>query len=221
MAIIHGRENSSLDLTSQSDSNMKTSTSFFIALCWAFGLNNLAAQTDSLKLKPGYFEVNDYVDDNESCLKCHGEVKYTLTDTVYDLTSTQSMCPDRIIDRDNYYAGVHKAFACLDCHTDEFNIFPHTLESRFEENYQCLDCHGGDESFAKYHFEEIEEEFLSSTHNMEGFTCWKCHDPHSFQTVMRNSDDLKKAILYDNKMCLYCHANYNNFLQLTTLHIFV
>ncbi len=28
-----------------------------------------------------------------------------------------------------------------------------------EQKYNCLDCHGGDEKFAKYHFEEIDSEY--------------------------------------------------------------
>ena len=58
----------------------------------------------------------------------------------------------------------------------------------------CMDCHGYDETFAKYHFEGIEAEFSESTHNREGFTCWSCHDPHSYKAFMRNADDLEEAI---------------------------
>ena len=194
---------------------MKSPTLFFIAIIWAFGVTDLFAQTDSLKLKPAYYEVNASVDDNEACLICHGEMKYIITDESSGKSLTQSMCPDRIIDRDDYYSGVHKSFGCTDCHSYDFNDFPHSVESRLEDKLLCMDCHGYDESFAQYHFESIEEEFLGSTHNIEEFTCWKCHDPHSYRAFMRNADDLKEAIVYDNNMCLKCHSDFRNFTLLT------
>jgi NAD-dependent SIR2 family protein deacetylase len=32
---------------------------------------------------------------------------------------------------------------------------------------------------------------------------------------MRNADDIKEAIVYDNNMCLKCHANFDRFTLLT------
>jgi len=78
-----------------------------------------------------------------------------------------------------------------------------------------MDCHGYDETYARYHFESIEAEFSESTHNREGFNCWSCHDPHSYRAFMRNADDLAEAILYDNNMCLHCHADFTRFSMLT------
>ena len=45
--------------------------------------------------------------------------------------------------------------------------------------------------------------------------CWKCHDPHSYRAFMRNATDIKEAVLYDNNMCLRCHADFSNFTLLT------
>ncbi|MCK4749826.1 MAG: hypothetical protein KAT15_22375, partial [Bacteroidales bacterium] len=135
----------------------------------------LSAQpVDTAKIKPSYQEVNDFVEDNESCLKCHGELKYTIADPEQGRVMTERMCPDRIIDRNAYYTGVHKAFACSDCHSYGFEEFPHSVETRLEEMMLCMDCHGYDETFAKYHFESIETEYEESIHNMEEFSCWKC-----------------------------------------------
>ena len=194
---------------------MKLPTIFLtgILMCLA---TLVAAQTfDTTKIKPSFYQVNDYVEDNEACLRCHGEMKFTIVDTVLERSVTEHMCPDRRVDRDAFYTGVHKAFSCTDCHSYDFNQFPHTLESRLEENYLCMDCHGYDETFAQYHFEAIEEEFLGSTHNIDEFTCWKCHDPHSYRAFMRNTEDMKEAILYDNNMCLNCHAEFRKFTLLT------
>jgi hypothetical protein len=189
----------------------KILTSLFLASALALG----AQPADTAKIKSSFHEVNDYVDNNESCLRCHGELKYTITDPEQGRVMTEHMCPDRIIDRDAYYSGVHKAFACSDCHSYGFEEFPHSVETRMEEMMLCLDCHGYDESYAQYHFEDIEMEFEESIHNMDEFTCWKCHDPHSYRAFMRNADDIEEAILFDNNMCLSCHADFDRFMLLT------
>jgi len=174
-----------------------------------------AQPADTLKIKPSFYEVNDYVDENEGCLKCHGEVKYTFEDMESERSLTHAMCPNLILDRDSYYSGVHRSFMCTDCHSGEFEEFPHSLDARMEENFGCLDCHGYDETFADYHFEEIEVEFTESIHNMDGFSCWKCHNPHSYKPNMRDTEDIKEAIRFSNSMCLECHGNFNNFMLLT------
>jgi len=193
---------------------MNTSTIVFSLTLLAVALT-LSAQTgDTTKLKPSYYEVNDYVEDNEGCLKCHGEQKFTLEDGNGRIV-TKQMYRDRYVDRDMYYTSVHKAFSCTDCHSYDLFEFPHPLDTRFEEKLLCMDCHGYDESFAQYHFEDIEIEFSESTHNMEDFTCWKCHNPHSYRAFMRNADDIEEAVLYDNEICLSCHSNFLKFMLLT------
>jgi hypothetical protein len=125
------------------------------------------------------------------------------------------MYEERAIDRDAFYSSVHKGFSCNDCHSYEYNVFPHSIETRLEEQLVCMDCHGYDETYAHYNFESIEVEFQESIHNIEDFTCWKCHDPHSYKAFMWNADDLEEAVLYDNNMCLRCHANFDRFSLLT------
>jgi predicted CXXCH cytochrome family protein len=194
---------------------MKTPTRFFSLLLLAAASTLFAQPEDTLKLKPSYFEVNDYVEDNEACFTCHGEIKFILEDEVTGRTATKRMGPCKIVDRDLYYTSVHSSFSCLDCHDYEFTTFPHSMDSRFEENFLCMDCHGYDETYAQYHFETIETEFFESIHYMEDFTCWSCHDPHSYKAFMRNADDLEEAIMFDNNMCLRCHADFDRFSQKT------
>ena len=194
---------------------MKTPTTILTSLLLAVALTLTAQPADTSKIKPSFYEVNDYVDDNENCLKCHGELKYTIEDPEMGRVLTAHMCPDRIIDRNAYYTGVHKAFACSDCHNYGFEEFPHSVEARLEEMLMCMDCHGYDETFAQYHFEDIEVEFGESIHNIDEFTCWKCHDPHSYRAFMRNAEDMEEAVLFDNNMCLSCHADFNRFMLLT------
>ena len=190
-------------------------TRLFSILFLAAATTIFAQPDDTLKLKSSYYVVNDYVDDNEACLKCHGEMKYVIEDPNTGRSTHELMYSERAIDRNAFYASVHKSFACTDCHSYDFNTFPHSVETRLEEQFMCLDCHGYDETFAKYHFEDIEVEFQESIHNMEEFTCWKCHDPHTYKAFMRNAEDLEEAILYDNNMCLKCHADFDRFSLLT------
>lgn len=190
--------------------------SVFLFLIFLGASNFIAAQeVDTLKIKPYFHEVNFFVEDNEGCLKCHGEQKFTIIDSMMDRTITHKMYSEIYVDRDAFYSSVHKSFSCTDCHSYDFYTFPHSIETRIEERLICMDCHGYDETFAQYHFEEIEMEFGESIHNIDEFSCWKCHDPHSYKAFMRNADDLEEAILYDNNMCLHCHADYKEFMVLT------
>ena len=179
------------------------------------------AQADSADTGPDlekYREVNDFVDENESCFKCHAETKYVLVDEFFGREITNAMCPDKIVDRDDYYSMVHKSFACLDCHAYEYEEFPHPLEARLEEPYQCIDCHGYDENYAHFKFEDIEMEYMESVHatDVKEFSCWKCHDPHSYKlTVRDDGTSISEAIAYNNDICLSCHSDFSRFELLT------
>jgi len=87
-----------------------------------------------------------------------------------------------------------------------------------ELQYNCIDCHGGDDKFSMFNFEEIDNEYKQSVHfKLEegGFTCWKCHNPHTYRINIRETEDLKETILYDNNICLNCHSDYSRFQLLS------
>ena len=87
-----------------------------------------------------------------------------------------------------------------------------------EQKYNCIDCHGGDAKFAQYHFEEIDSEYQKSTHfkmENDGFSCWKCHNPHTYKISVRNATNLKETIAYDNAICLNCHSDFSRFQLLS------
>jgi hypothetical protein len=162
--------------------------------------------------------VSPYHDDNERCLKCHGQEKYEYANETQGKQVRALMCSQRIVKRDIFYQSNHKSFSCTDCHSEGYLKFPHSGELRMEPKLNCIDCHGGDERFAKYHFEEIETEYKQSTHfklEQEGFSCWKCHNPHTYKINLRNTDNLKETIQYDNNICLSCHADFTHFQLLT------
>lgn len=147
---------------------------------------------------------------NQQCLKCHGQVFYEYDNEWTGLKDKRPMNPFYHIDSVGVHTSVHKAFACTDCHSPEYETFPHSGELRMEEKYACIDCHGGDETYAKYNFEGIEEAFMESVHykaNDEKFNCWMCHDPHGYQLGLRGEETIKNVVSASNHMCMNCHDN--------------
>ncbi len=162
--------------------------------------------------------VSPFHDNNERCLKCHGQEKYEYANESQGKKIKALMCTQRIVNRDQFYQSNHKSFSCTDCHSEGYLKFPHSGELRMEPKLNCIDCHGGDERFAKYHFDEIEADYKKSTHfklEGEGFSCWKCHNPHTYKINLRNTENLKETIQYDNNICLSCHADFTHFQLLT------
>jgi hypothetical protein len=162
--------------------------------------------------------ISQFFEQNEKCFRCHGSSKYTYFNKVSKKAVSAMMCDNRVIQRKEFYAANHKSFACTDCHAAEYDSFPHPGQLRMESQYACIDCHGNDEKFAKFNFEGIEKEFQQSTHytaNSEEFTCWKCHNPHSYKISIRDSKNISQSIAYDNQICLNCHSNFERFQLLT------
>jgi hypothetical protein len=152
--------------------------------------------------------------DNETCLTCHGENIYHYYNDWTERDVKKMMNPFYVIDSSAFYAGTHHQFKCIDCHSGDYVTFPHPGELRFEPVYTCMDCHGDDESYAKYHFEEIDEEFLNSVHSPDSiadFSCWNCHDPHSFRLNVRTGKSIKEIVSYANEVCFACHTNKDKF----------
>ena len=154
-------------------------------------------------------------EDNAKCLKCHGSHKFSMTNAADQKEYSYKMPSDYVIDTAAYAVSNHWNFKCIDCHTDEYQVAPHNQTLRFQQIASCMDCHGGDEQFAKYNFEKIESEFLlsvhSSRHNKE-FTCWSCHDAHTYKINARNKQQpVTKTVAYDNAICLSCHANFDKY----------
>ncbi|MCF8225629.1 MAG: cytochrome c3 family protein [Bacteroidales bacterium] len=199
---------------------MKKITRILLSIFLAFSAGTMAqsdSATSDLNLD-AYRQVNDFVDENESCFECHANTKYVLIDEFFGREIMQSMCKDKIVTRDEYYSMVHNSFACLDCHAYEYEEFPHPLEARLEQPYQCIDCHGYDENYAHFRFEDIEMEYMESVHakGIENFSCWKCHDPHAYKlTIGADGTSISDGIAYNNDICLSCHSDFSRFELLT------
>jgi hypothetical protein len=142
------------------------------------------------------------------------------------------MPQDFRIDSAAYYQSSHFSFKCTDCHTPDYETFPHDGELRKEFINTCLDCHGGDEDFAQFKFEEIEEAFNNSVHspdNLTNFNCYGCHNPHTYKLDYRNTEDLLSTIEKNNQTCMNCHNQEshmrlysdNEFKDLSVSHEFL
>ncbi len=158
--------------------------------------------------------VSQFAEANESCFKCHSLRKYEYTDEATGQQERGLMLPWMIILRQQFYESNHKSFKCTECHSHDFEIYPHPEEIKSEYHFHCLDCHGGDPAYAAFKFEEIDAEYSKSVHfslEEKGFTCWNCHDPHVNKLMARNSKNFEEIIAYDNNICLDCHADNYEF----------
>ena len=156
--------------------------------------------------------------ENEKCLMCHGQSKYSYANKESKKNVTKRMYSELIIKREVFYVSNHRGFKCTDCHSEDYITFPHDGKLRMEAKANCIDCHGGDEKYAKYKFEKIETEFQASMHSekhSEDFTCWMCHNAHTYKINARTNENLKATITYDNLICLNCHSNITNYQLLT------
>jgi hypothetical protein len=191
---------------------LNCNTSVTLAGVFSFKRDNHKVQDTATFKSPS-------AEDNERCLKCHGQGKYEYMNETLKKEVKAQMYSETIIKREDFYRSNHKSLSCTDCHSSEYTKFPHSGELRMEQKLYCLDCHGGDERYAQFHFEAIDSDYVKSTHykiEKDGFSCWSCHDPHTYRINIRNSENIKETIRYDNAICLNCHSNFDKFQVLTS-----
>ncbi|MEE4258549.1 MAG: hypothetical protein V2I62_02205 [Bacteroidales bacterium] len=159
--------------------------------------------------------IPDFAEENGICFKCHGHQTYTFYNELTERDVRKRMNPYLIIDSVAYYESNHWNFQCTDCHSYEYEDFPHLCTLKLEEKPGCIDCHGGDDTYADYHFEAIESEFNQSVHSSkhsDEFRCSMCHDPHTYKISARvTGNNLREVIIYDNNICLSCHADITKY----------
>ena len=180
---------------------------FFLILCSPAGTTAQDAEQE-----------NRYYQENAACLKCHGHKKYYYYNDWLEKDVKERMNPYFIVDSAQFYRSNHRTFKCIDCHSYEYESFPHPGELRMEPAYTCMDCHEGDENFKEYKFEKINVEYKKSVHarlHNEEFTCWMCHNPHTYHISARSEMPMKKVVSNDNLICLSCHADMDKY-QLVT-----
>jgi hypothetical protein len=152
--------------------------------------------------------------ENSKCFSCHGSPTYSYYNDYIERTVTKRMNPYFLIDSVLFYDQNHRTFECTDCHSSDFETFPHDNTLRMEPMPTCLDCHEGYDVTSQFHFEQINNEFLESVHSTkhsEDFTCWMCHNPHTYKINARTNENIRETIIYDNNICLSCHADIDKY----------
>ncbi|HEX3074934.1 MAG TPA: cytochrome c3 family protein [Ignavibacteriales bacterium] len=140
--------------------------------------------------------------DNSKCYRCHSMATLGYKDSTSGTIRNLSVLPDE------FAKSNHKDLQCKDCHMQEYAQYPHPAETK-KENLYCLNCHIDNPELAKYSFKDVERQFKESVHYKklkDKFTCFSCHDPHSFKINARLNEDVKQTVLYDNQICMDCHA---------------
>lgn len=164
-------------------------------------------------------EIIEHSHENSKCFNCHGGSIYSYYNKNLERDVTKRMNPYFLVDSVLYYEQNHSSFECIDCHAYDYKNFPHDNDLQMELMPSCLDCHEGDDATADFSFEGINEEFLLSVHSTkhsDEFTCWMCHNPHSYKINARTNDNIKETIVYDNNICLSCHADVNKYQLITS-----
>ena len=148
-------------------------------------------------------------EDNAKCFRCHASQYFEEYSEELEETRTRKMFKGLIIDSTAYYQSNHWSFSCTDCHSYDYYEYPHADELHFEVLPGCEDCHGGDPAMEKYSFDAIVEEYNKSYHTQipdHPYSCWSCHDPHTFRLELRTGDPITTIVSNDNGMCLHCHS---------------
>lgn len=183
---------------------------FVPLICLMFFALSLTAQDGN--------KVSENVTANQKCLQCHGKLFYYYYNDWVEQDVKAKMNPFYVIDSADFYISNHKSFACTDCHSSDYEEFPHDGSLRMEPKYTCMDCHEGDDNFAEFRFEEIVNDFENSVHaerHGEVFSCWMCHNPHSYRINARTSESVVNTVAYSNGICLTCHADMDMYQYLS------
>ena len=181
---------------------------FFISFIFSF--YRLSAKTNLL---PGNIPDTSLIG-NRYCLNCHANAFYLLLNNENGKVYKKMMCTNCLIDTSDFARCNHRKFQCISCHSDGFKIFPHSEKSRFEEIASCIECHSGDSVAVVYKFDLIEADYEKSVHatkHAENFSCWMCHDAHTYKVKAT-------TIEYDNSICLSCHANTRRYNLILDKH---
>jgi hypothetical protein len=192
----------------------------FVAKSIVIGVISLWMIVSASASNPEDTLVFENAEFNHQCFKCHGQKTYHYFNEASGKVIKNRMNPYFVMDSIAFYQSNHKSFMCTDCHSSDYENFPHNGELRMEQKFNCMDCHGGDDTYAQYQFERIEEEFQASVHSTkhsDEFTCWMCHNPHSYKINARNNDNINDVIVYDNNICLSCHANLDKYQLISDL----
>ena len=157
----------------------------------SFFIQPLASQTPVEETQREY----EYLEENEGCLKCHGHTYFYYYNDWVERDIKERMNPYYIVDSAQFYVSNHWNFRCVDCHSEDYQEFPHAGELRMEPIYECLDCHGA----------HLEEQTATD--------CFRCHQTHQPLQIVPSG-------YLPASFCRVCHQEAaRNLAETNTNHV--
>jgi thiosulfate reductase cytochrome b subunit len=146
-------------------------------------------------------------DPTNDCLVCHSNEHLAMR-------NADGTVQGLYVEPDAYFKSVHGKLTCAKCHGD-LGVGPHA-DGKLPW-HSCLDCHLQPNGIRREQFQQISEEYARSYHARtlgDRFSCFSCHDPHTFNITLRRTD-VPQTIERDNGICIACHRNPERFGLLT------
>jgi hypothetical protein len=140
-------------------------------------------------------------EDSRDCMRCHWMETMAYRDRETGKIVNLS------IDRDAYRHSVHHELACSDCHDRGYSHYPHRTSSA-DEALQCVECHEEREDDGAPNLVGLHHEYEKSVHvteEVEDFSCFSCHNPHTFHPVSAG-ESIAQVVAETNGTCLDCHT---------------
>jgi len=183
-----------------------------LVIAWFFA--GASVNIDSVQKMEGDALESRIDEESMACLECHSKYRYELEHPETGETVSMKIYDELRIDSHAFASSTHGSFSCFDCHSMEYETHPHPIDAKFDVQFACLDCHGAGEQFADFNFHTIESEFQNSVHGenfIEDFSCWSCHDPHTYKMTIRAGGSITDIVAHNNAMCLECHGDISHY----------
>ncbi len=141
------------------------------------------------------------VDDNQTCIECHGEEDITGEINEREISM--------FIDSTKYEKSIHGEFACIDCH-DDIEEIPHEFELN---RVECSNCH-----------DDQLDVFSKSVHGVAALErndalapkCFTCHGKHD---VLPPTDPESKTFIFNiPATCGQCHKEGTPMTETHEIH---
>ncbi|MAT39430.1 MAG: hypothetical protein CL946_07475 [Ectothiorhodospiraceae bacterium] len=138
---------------------------------------------------------------NDACFRCHALSTLGIRDTAPGGIRNLSVAPQE------FGHSIHGDLQCTHCHEQGYDAWPHAQERTGVGALRCTNCHQDPKLELKELFADIQQEFAKSVHVQklgEKFSCFSCHDPHSFR---REQEVSTRKIESANALCTDCHES--------------
>ncbi|MCF8259404.1 MAG: cytochrome c3 family protein [Melioribacteraceae bacterium] len=149
--------------------------------------------------------INAQSDENSNCLRCHG--MKTLSKRIENTGGIKNLAVNKTLFDESH----HGELVCTDCHSSDFESFPHPKESY--EEFDCEDCHDNELDVKGVQLGKVSEAVNNSVHKELEFKCSTCHDPHTMAIKTSLNPKTTKLISANNQVCFDCHISDNEYQQ--------